>query len=293
MTQLAIYGRLTRRTQPDRLKQFLEYLPQSGIQAAIYSPYAEELQAHGVQTHGIPLFSACEQLTGCRLMYSIGGDGTLLDAVRLVGKNPIAILGVNVGRLGFLTHATLDNLPQLTTELSKNNFLVEARSLIIAETEPYNIFGSENYGLNEVTIHKANSNEMIVIHVYVNGEFLNTYWADGLIISTPTGSTAYSLACGGPIISPRSNTFVLTPIAPHSLTVRPIILPDDTIISFEVESRSGQALVAVDNRTTLVQNHQEIAIRRADFDIQLVRLPDRSYFDTLRYRLNWGLDTRN
>jgi NAD+ kinase len=226
-------------------------------------------------------------------MYSIGGDGTLLDAVRLVGKNPIPILGINVGRLGFLTHATLDNLPQLTNELSKNNFLVEARSLIIAETEPHNIFGNENYGLNEVTIHKANSNEMIVIHVYVNGEFLNTYWADGLIISTPTGSTAYSLACGGPIISPRSNTFVLTPIAPHSLTVRPIILPDDIIISFEVESRSGQALVAVDNRTTLVQNHQEIAIRRADFDIQLVRLPNRSYFDTLRYRLNWGLDVRN
>lgn len=295
--KIAIFGRITKHTSLEILRDFFIFIHENKINCIVYAQYVKEIwESPTFQNYPFPIpntFQSASDIADCSILYSIGGDGTLLDSVRLVGMSGIPILGINVGRLGFLTVASQNDLQAITLDLQYNLFKTEPRTMIVADTSPYNLFGEFNYGLNEITIHKSNSNEMIVIHTYVNGEFLNSYWADGLIIATPTGSTAYSLACGGPIISPRSNTFVLTPIAPHSLTVRPFILPDTSVISFEVESRSGQALVAVDNRTEIVRNHQEVAVRKADFQINLVRLDNKSYFNTLRKRLSWGFDTRN
>jgi NAD+ kinase len=209
-----------------------------------------------------------------------------------VGTLGIPILGVNVGRLGFLAQTFPKDLIPTTQLLLQNRCKIDERSMLEINSSPIPIFKDAPFGLNEVTLHKSHSNDMIIIHAYVNGEFLNSYWCDGLMISTSTGSTAYSLSCGGPIIMPSSGVFVITPIAPHSLTVRPFIIPNTSVISLEIESRSGQALVAIDSRTELVPDNFEIAVKKANFKAKLVQLPDSNYFNTLRSRLNWGVDSR-
>lgn len=292
--KIALYGKLTKNTRFATLDAFLRYLEQEKIEYAFYYAYAKELCAaqEWPFIESVPTFRRYEELKDFNFIYSIGGDGTILQSVPYaIGAN-LPILGVNVGRLGFLAGVSQNSLIAATQDLQKGAWKEECRSLVEVEAN-VPLFGNHNYGLNEVTIHKSNTNEMIVVHTFVNGEFMNSYWADGLIISTPTGSTAYSLACGGPIIFPGSDVFVLTPIAPHSLTVRPVILPDKAVISFEIESRSGQALIAIDNRTILVNNSIEIAIRKSDSLLRLVKLGGYSYFTTLRKRLNWGVDSRN
>lgn len=293
--KIALFGRHTKTTNAEVLRDFLHFLSAEGVHYLIYAPYCTELKERGVldDSFHAPTYETLDEVRDVAFLYSIGGDGTILDAVRFIGRAGIPILGVNAGRLGFLASVSQYELKLATTDLLRNNWKVDERTMVTVETRPGVAFGGYNFGLNEVTIHKANTNEMIVVHTFINGEFLNSYWTDGLVISTPTGSTAYSLACGGPIMSPRSNSFVLTPIAPHSLTVRPIVIADNSIVSFEIESRSGQALVAVDNRTELIPDSTEIAVKRADFNANLVKLNSRSYFSTLRNRLNWGFDIRN
>lgn len=289
--RIALYGRLTKKTNLEVLRDFFDYLRGEGIQFCVHTDYAQALG--NVLPKGTDCFDQKNGLDGCDFLYSIGGDGTILDAVRTVGLRGIPVLGVNAGRLGFLASVSQYELQLATADLLRNAWKLDKRAMLTIEAQPGPIFDGQNFGLNEVTIHKANTNEMITVHCYINGEFMNAYWTDGLIISTPTGSTAYSLACGGPIISPRSGTFVITPIAPHSLTVRPIVIDDESVVSLGIESRSGQALVAIDNQTQLVPETIELAVRKADFTANLVKLPSRSYFSTLRNRLNWGLDNRN
>jgi NAD+ kinase len=233
-----------------------------------------------------------ETITGDMLV-CLGGDGTILDAVKFLKSHSMPILGVNTGRLGFLSTISQNLILETMEYVLSGNWQTERRKLIELELSDRTFNQFDNIGLNEVTIHKSNSNEMIVIHAYMNGEFLNTYWCDGLIISTPTGSTAYSLACGGPIITPNTSCLVVTPIAPHSLTVRPMIIPDSTLLTFEVESRSGEALVAVDNRTTVIKNHSIISVKISKHIAEFVTTKGYSYFDILRKKLNWGLDNRN
>lgn len=291
---IAIFGRLTKTTRFDVLGEFFAYLQTTGVQASILASYAEELRTHGLDaaTSGIRRFDTLSDMGSPDFVYSIGGDGTILDAVRFIAHANIPILGVNAGRLGFLASVNQQELQTATADLIVNAWKPDVRSLLSITAKPNPVFADFNCGLNEITVHKALSNEMITVHTFVNGEFLNSYWTDGLIVSTPTGSTAYSLACGGPILSPKTPSFVLTPIAPHSLTVRPMVIPDSAVISFAIESRSGQALVALDNRTELIADSTELAVRRADVGVTLVRLPSRGYFSTLRSRLSWGLDTR-
>lgn len=295
--KLGFFGRITRSTDFLALADYFSFLQDRGIRYRVHRDYAASLAAHA-PFDGLPRlleaqFDAIDGAGDFDFLFSIGGDGTMLDAVRLVGPSAIPIVGVNVGRLGFLANVNQHHLEQVTLDLQQGAFRTEKRSLICIESNPGPLFVGSNFALNEVTVHKSNSNEMIIIHAYINGEFLNSYWADGLIVSTPTGSTAYSLACGGPIIAPQAASWVITPIAPHSLTVRPVVIPDTAVISFELESRSGQALIALDNRNELVQDNIEIAVRKADFCAHLVKLPSYSYFSTLRDRLNWGVDSRN
>ena len=232
-------------------------------------------------------------LQGFDYAMSFGGDGTFLNAARRIGDVELPLLGVNFGRLGFLTTMQHEDLHTVVDALEAGNYRTEERVGIRVVSSPEGLFGKHNLGLNDLTIHKTHSNEMITVHTYINGEFLNSYWGDGLIVATPTGSTAYSLACGGPIIHPSSNVFVITPVAPHSLTIRPIIIPDDKIITFDIESRTGQVMIALDTKTQVVGPKTEIGVQKAGYKIKMLRVGNGNYFNTLRNRLRWGEDSRN
>jgi len=223
---------------------------------------------------------------------SLGGDGTLLDTVSLVRDKNIPVLGINFGRLGFLASIGKEDLKTAVSSLVARTFVIDKRSLVHLDSNKH-LFGKVPYALNEFAIHKTDTSPMIKIHTYLNGEFLNTYWSDGLIVSTPTGSTGYSLSCNGPVVFPDSSSFVITPVAPHNLNVRPIVVPDNNIISFEIEGRADQFICALDSRKEIVDMNVQLAVRRESFTISLVRLNENNFLQTLRNKLSWGLDTRN
>lgn len=294
--KIAIFGRITDNTDIDVLVEFFTFLVHQQIPFTIYEKYAEQLQAcipNHFKLVSKAVFNNKEELSDCKFIYCFGGDGTVLEAVRFAGNLGKPILGVNFGRLGYLTSITQQHLISATQDIIQDLYKIDTRSLISVISDPPGIFNSANYGINDLTIHKSNTNEMITVHAYVNGEYLNTYWGDGIIVATPTGSTAYSLSCGGPIIFPHSATFAITPVAPHSLTVRPVIIPDDWVVSFEIESRSGEAMIALDNRTELVKARTSIAVRKANFKISLLRMSTTKHIDNLRRSLMWGRDNRN
>jgi NAD+ kinase len=216
----------------------------------------------------------------------------LLDTLTLVRNKNIPVVGINFGRLGFLASIGRDEMQDAIKALARRSFIVDKRSLIHLDSN-ISLFDEVPYALNEFAIHKRDVSPMVKIHTYLNGELLNTYWADGLILATPTGSTGYSLSCSGPVIFPDSGSFVITPIAPHNLNVRPIVVPDNTIISFEIESRSDDIIVALDSRREIVNKNIQLAIRRESFMLNLVRLNENNFLQTLRNKLLWGLDKRN
>ncbi len=223
---------------------------------------------------------------------SIGGDGTLLDAVCLVGDLEIPILGLNTGRLGFLATVATEKISEAISELATGNYQIESRTLISLQSHK-KLFNGLNFGLNEFTIHKRDTSSMITVHTYIDGKYLNSYWADGLIVSTPTGSTGYSLSCGGPLISPEAKNFVITPVSPHNLNVRPIIVSDESEISFEIEGRAEKFLISLDSRSTSISSEVKLSVKKENFSAKLVKLPHYHFFDTLRQKLNWGFDMRN
>lgn len=294
---IAIFGRLTEKTDVRVLVQFFQYLRARQLSFAIYAPYYQQLEGkfpEQIQPLGeMRQFRTREELENFRVVYSFGGDGTVLEAVRFIGAMRKPILGVNFGRLGYLANITQNQVIDATEELLRGMYRIEERSLLHVSSDPGGIFGDFNYGINDLTIHKSNTNEMITVHTYLNGEFLNSYWGDGVIISTPTGSTAYNLSCGGPVVFPTAETFTITPVAPHSLTVRPVVIPDSWVMSFEIVSRSGVAMVALDTRTEQVQSGTSLAIRKGDFKARLIRLHSTNYIANLRNSLMWGNDNRN
>jgi NAD+ kinase len=225
-------------------------------------------------------------------LFSIGGDGTILDAAGVVGNSGIPVVGFNIGRLGFLSGISKEMIIPALKALMDNDYQLETRSLLLLE-EPGNLFAPVNYALNEITVHKPNVMAMLTIKTWINGNFVNSYWADGLIIATPTGSTAYSLSCLGPILTPDTENFLITPIASHNLTVRPIVVRDDSLIRISVEALSENFLISLDSRIEPVNCSTVILIRKAPFSINLLKLKDKTFFQTIREKLNWGLDNRN
>lgn len=224
-------------------------------------------------------------------LFSIGGDGTVLESLSIVKSSEIPILSINTGRLGFLTGVGLAELEVAVERIELGQYILESRSLLHLESSE-KVFNF-NFALNDFVIHKKETSSMIVVHAYLNGEFLNSYWSDGLILSTPTGSTGYSLSCGGPILFPKSDSFVLTPIAPHNLNVRPVVIPDDAVISFEIEGRANSYLTSLDARSQSITKDVTMAVRRADFVLKLLRLNDTNFMDNLRSKLSWGYDRRS
>lgn len=291
--KVAIYSRVIDDDQYGKVQQLLDELAKENVQPVIYKPFFEMIQSSVRFSDKTTVFSDSSDLTdSIDFLISLGGDGTLLDTVTLVRNKNIPILGINFGRLGFLASIGSKELHIAVQSLVKRTILIDKRSLIhLDASKP--LFGDVPYGLNEFAIHKTDTSPMIKIHTYLNGEFLNTYWADGVIVATPTGSTGYSLSCNGPVVFPESSSFVITPVAPHNLNVRPIIVPDDNIISFEIEGRTDHFICALDSRKELVDKKVQLAVRRESFTLSLVRLNENNFLQTLRNKLSWGLDTRN
>jgi len=240
----------------------------------------------------IPFTSIAELNNQVDCLISVGGDGTVLDAVTIVGDTHIPILGINYGRLGFLATISKDELSIMVEALVNRSYIIEKRSLLHLDAD-LPIFGTAPYALNEFAIHKRDTSPMIKIHTYLNGEFLNSYWADGIIVATPTGSTGYNMSCNGPILFPDSASFVITPVAPHNLNVRSIVVPDSSVISFEVEGRTEELICAMDARKEIVPKNIQLAIKKENFMVHFIRLNENSYLTTLRTKLTWGLDKRN
>jgi NAD+ kinase len=289
----AIYSRVLEEEQVSDVQLFFDELVKHNIEPIIFHSYYEQLRDVIRLPEGTRTFSLSEHLTEeIEFIMSLGGDGTLLDTVTLVRDKPISIMGVNFGRLGFLASIGRNEVPAAMKAIAKRTYVEDKRTMIHVDAD-LPLFGNIPYALNEFSVHKRDTASMIKIHTYLNGEFLNTYWADGLIVATPTGSTGYSLSCGGPIVFPESGSFVITPVAPHNLNVRPIIVPDDNIISFEIESRVENIICALDSRREIVGKNVQLAVRKENFPMSLLRLSENNFLQTLHNKLTWGLDKRN
>jgi NAD+ kinase len=241
----------------------------------------------------ISTFNSYETLKNkADFLFSIGGDGTLLKAVTYVRKSEIPIIGINTGRLGFISSISADQIDDAITDILKGNYKINERTLLELNTNNQ-LFKEKNFALNEVAVSKKDTSSMIRIDAYVDDEFLNTYWADGLVVSTPTGSTGYSLSCGGPIIMPGTNNIIITPNAPHNLNVRPIVIDDNSVVKLKIEDRDQLALVSLDSRSRAFDSETELIIKKASFKIKLVQPQNNSFTKTIRHKLMWGLDKRS
>lgn len=291
--KIALFGMLPDQASMPYIQQLIRKLEEVNCSILVYGPYFEKLESNITFNEPFQLFNTHEELVdNVDYLLSIGGDGTFLDTVRLIRNSGVPVLGINMGRLGFLSSISKDEISAAVSALVNKDFKLVPRILVKLITKE-GLFGDLNYGLNEVSIRRRDSSSLMVLHVYVDGEMLNSYWADGLIIATPTGSTAYSLSCGGPILTPGSKNFVITPIATHNLTVRPFVIPDDSKIRIELEGRNEQFLVSLDSRTESIDKPLVLNIEKETFNINLIQMSNKNFFSTIRDKLKWGLDIRN
>lgn len=291
--KIAIYSRGLEENQHKEIDALLHELEKFNVEAVFYQDFFNKFYSAVDLTTKYSTFNSSEDLDDTiDCMISLGGDGTLLDTVTFVRDKGIPILGINYGRLGFLANIGKGELQTAVETLVNGTYVIDKRTLIHLDAN-IPLFGEVPYALNEFSLLKKDSTSMIKIHTYLNGEFLNTYWADGLIVATPTGSTGYSLSCNGPVVFPHSGSFVITPVAPHNLNIRPIVVPDDTVISFEVEGRTDGFLCTLDSRREIVTKEIQLAVRKEAFGVNLIRLNENNFLQTLRNKLSWGLDVRN
>lgn len=293
--RILIYGQNVAAKQVPYIQDLLLTLNDEGIDFAVYTPYLEKLKVQlDVPERARTFDGSTEAFNSAEIDFviTLGGDGTILSAVTLIENRQIPILGINMGRLGFL--ASIENrfASQAIQQLARGMYTIEERSMLYLETDK-EIFDGKRFALNDFTLHKRDTSSMITIHTYINGDFLTSYWADGLIVSTPTGSTGYSLSCGGPIVFPNSGNFIITPVAPHNLNVRPIVISDSSVISFEIEGRSSNYLCTLDSRSEVVTSKYQLAVRKCDFRTKLVLLDNFSFLKTIHEKLTWGKDSRN
>jgi NAD+ kinase len=292
--KLAIYGRVFKKENAAFIQQLYDYLHQSDIHFITEEVFLAQCVASGIKPRHTETFSGQADLLGSEIdfMIVLGGDGTILDTMVFMYKKPVPVLGFNTGRLGFLAGESKGDIKKSIDNLVKGHYTIDYRSVLQLDAS-IPVFEGATFGLNDFVIHKKDTSSMITIHTYVNGEYLNSYWSDGLIISTPTGSTGYSLSCGGPILYPTAGSVVITPIAPHNLNVRPMVISDEYVISFEIEGRSTHFLISLDSRSESISSQVQLAIRKANFAFPLVRFNEENYLNTLRRKLMWGHDNRN
>jgi NAD+ kinase len=290
--KIAIHGRAFKETAVPCVQSIFNELIRHGATLQINQSFNSFLKKAGVYTGPYTVFRNRKDIFNADMVFSIGGDGTLLETITYVAERQIPIAGINTGRLGFLATISNEHVEAAIQQIFQGYYDYDERVLIRLDSDR-DLFGGTNFGLNEFTILKKDTSSMIVVHTYIDGEYLNSYWADGLIVATPTGSTGYSLSCGGPLVLPHSNNFVISPVSPHNLNVRPMVVSDSSVISFEIEGRSKNFLVSLDSRSKTVDATVQLAVRKEDFKARLVKLNGYNYLNTLRGKLNWGLDVRN
>jgi len=290
--KVAIYGNKYHESQ-SCIHQLLDELLSHNIEIIMYQPLFESSVDRSIYKTIIKSFFTCynDLDKNIDFLISLGGDGTFLETLKLIRKEGIPVIGINTGRLGFLANISKKKLTHAISQIIKKEYDIEQR-LLIKMDDAEDLFGDFPYALNEITIQKKNSS-MIIIHVYQDDKLLNTYWTDGLIISTPTGSTAYSLSVGGPVIVPGTDSFIISPIAPHNLTVRPLVLPAHNNLTISVSARNGEYLVSADSETAVTNVSKVLKISAGEFKMNVLRLKEQSFYDTLRNKLMWGADVRN
>ena len=292
--KIALYGQTVNPEFYVELSRLFDVLKEKQIESFVYGPFLEYLQQNcGIRPEITGQFEDGNDLPDdVSYMFSLGGDGTFLKSFLVAKNGSIPIVGINSGRLGFLSDISRDEIESAVNDILEGNILIDERTALELEivSEKQSVF---LYALNEIAVTKLDSSSMINIHTYINDEFLNTYWADGLIIATPTGSTAYSLSVGGPILTPDSENFVISPIAPHNLTVRPMVVPDHHSITLKVEGRGHHFLASIDSQSETIYFKESLKIRKAPFKVKTIRLNNHSFFTTLRNKLMWGVDKRN
>ena len=292
--KVLIYSQRYKSEDQAYIEILLQTLEQKNIAFAFYQPF------HQMMIQALPDYKDHEVCTKeskpkrseFDFVFSLGGDGTILHAVTLVQAEEIPICGINLGRLGFMASIEKSRIVEAIDKLINNEFRVEARSMLRLSSN-MDVFNNLTFALNDFTLHKRDTSSMMIVHTYINGDFINSYWADGLVVSTPSGSTGYSLSCGGPIVFPSSSNFIITPVAPHNLNVRPIVVDDNSEISFRIEGRSKNYMCTLDSRSEIVTSEIELTVRKNNFSANIVLLDDITFINTIRKKLNWGLDSRN
>lgn len=292
--KVAIFGQYYQNDTRPIIKDIFVFFNRNNVELVIEEKFLKILYEEKIVERQYNTFSIHSDLdSSFDILISIGGDGTILRAATFVRDSGIPILGVNAGRLGFLAKVQKENIGAFLQIVLEKKYTISERSLLTVECSPNNSEIDINFAMNEVAVSRKDTTSMITIETFLNGEYLNSYWADGLIIATPTGSTGYSLSCGGPILTPEVKGLVITPIAPHNLNARPLVIPDNTEITLKVSGREEQYLVSLDSRITLVDNHSIIKIKKTPFNINMVEIPEETFFKTLRTKLLWGEDKRN
>ncbi len=290
---IALFGKSPDEAALPYIQELINALEDAKVKVFIYEPFKKIIDPRVKYPADVDVFNTHEELKkDIDCMLSVGGDGTFLDTATLIRDSGIPVLGVNLGRLGFLSSVSKDEIKSAISSLVKGDFELQERTLLRLDTKD-NLFGDLNFALNELAISRKDANALLVIHVFVDGKKLNSYWADGLLVSTPTGSTAYSLSCGGPIVAPGSENFLITPIATHNLTVRPIVIPDKSKITIKLEGREKQFIVSMDSRRVIIDEDVVLEIEKESFKINLIQLKNKDFFTTIREKLKWGLDIRN
>ena len=293
--KVAIFGQYYQNDTKPIIKDIIVFFNRNNVELVIEEKFLETLYEEKIVEKKYATFSTHQDLNSSfDILVSIGGDGTILRAVTFVRDSGIPILGVNAGRLGFLAKVQKENIGTFLQIVLEKKYTISKRTLLSLETSPNNSINSDiNFAMNEVTVSRKDTTSMITIETYLNGEYLNSYWADGLIISTPTGSTGYSLSCGGPVLTPDVKSLVITPIAPHNLNARPLVIPDDNEIKLIVSGREENYLISLDSRISSISNNSELIIRKTPFKINMVEIPEETFLKTLRNKLLWGEDKRN
>jgi NAD+ kinase len=290
---VAIYGRKITKQNIPHFKEIIDVLTGFGWNIIYEKELKEQLVAKMGLSPMVDEFSSHHDFhSGIDLTISVGGDGTFIKTVGFIRDSGVPILGINTGRLGFLANISKDQIKYTMDQVRQKKYEFQKRSLLRIHTEE-NLFGEDNFALNEVTFHKKDTASMITVHASLDNKYLNSYWADGLIVATPTGSTAYSLSCGGPIITPGCQVHILTPIAPHNLNVRPMVVPDHLPIKLSIEGRERRYLISLDGNSKNIRQGEEVLITKAEFMINVVKFEDNNFLDTIRNKMLWGIDRRN
>lgn len=293
--KIAVFGQYSPNATAPIIERLFSFLANSAVEVIIYKDFYTTLIENKISSNTYPTFDSHLDLNSSYdMLISVGGDGTFLKAATLVRDKGIPILGINAGRLGFLATVQQENIELFLQMVLDKKYTISQRTLLSLHcTQPIESLQELNFAMNEVTVSRKDTTSMITIETYLNGEYLNSYWADGLIISTPTGSTGYSMSCGGPILTPNANCLVITPIAPHNLNARPLVVQDDTEVRLKVSGREENYLISLDSRLASVKNDAILTIKKTPFKINMVEITEETFLKTLRNKLLWGEDKRN